>query len=138
MAAIAELDPVEHEKFMRQLPTDALRELVTRWPPNLLYRHKRTGQRVVIRSYAGDGTVRMVVSGLYNLVLHERVVFGVDPHDLEECELPTEGEELGAVLSADEVELAIAGVPLGRERLDAIQAAGRAKIERGEPFAVRP
>jgi hypothetical protein len=40
---------------------------------------------------------RVVVTGEFNLVTHERSVFGIDPDDLEECDLPGADEPLGSL-----------------------------------------
>lgn len=42
-------------------------------------------------------TCRVGVSGEFNLVTHERAVFGVDVDDLEECDLPGPDELLGTM-----------------------------------------
>lgn len=75
---------------------DVIRALISarRFDPWTLYRLKTTGQRVYIISFSepeesgGKVTLRVVVSGKFNLVAFERGVFGIDPDDLEECDLP--------------------------------------------------
>jgi hypothetical protein len=84
---------------------------------------RSTGQRVFPVSYSEDGTVRVIVSGKYNLVSFEREVFGVEIDDLEECDLPGPDEPLGAILTADEVERALAGKETQDERIGAINDA---------------
>jgi hypothetical protein len=59
----------------------------------------KSGHRVTICSYSENGTMMVDVRGEYNKITFERTVFGVKPEDLEECELPGEGEELGAMLT---------------------------------------
>lgn len=49
---------------------------------------KPTGQRVTIYSYSEDGTVTVNVTGEYNLTMFDTQVFGINPDDLEPCELP--------------------------------------------------
>jgi len=71
-----------------------IREMAAGHPPNLLYR-MGDGHRVTIYSYAEDGTVTVNVTGQFNRVLFSRQVFGVKIEDLEECDLPSEGEDLG-------------------------------------------
>ncbi len=71
-------------------------------PPNLLYRMKDTDQRVTIVSYNEAGTVTVAVTGEFNLVDFEREVFGVSPDNLEECDLPEKGEELGVTQTPEE------------------------------------
>jgi len=63
-------------------------DMCRRWPCDRLYQMSTTGQRVIIEGYNEDGTVRVAVTGKYNLVTFERSVFGVDPHTLTECDLP--------------------------------------------------
>lgn len=45
----------------------------------------------------GSVTLRMVVSGEFNVLLFERTVFGIKPGEIEECELPDEGEPVGSI-----------------------------------------
>lgn len=77
---------------------DSVRLLCERLPPNRLYRIKSTNQRVTIYSYAEDNTVTVNVSGQYNVIVFERQVFGVDANDLEECDMPSPNEPLGAMM----------------------------------------
>lgn len=80
-----------------------VREIAARFEPWCLYRLKSTGQRVTLRSIASDGTLTVNVTGQFNLVTHERAVFGIDPDDLEPCELPAAGEPLGSAMTQEEV-----------------------------------
>ena len=73
---------------------EIVRILCERLPPDRLYRLAGKN-RVTILSYAEDGTVRVSITGEYNRVLFSRNVFGVNPDELEECELPQPGEDLG-------------------------------------------
>jgi hypothetical protein len=59
-------------------------------PGNRLYRLAPTGQRVTIAAYTDNGTVKVVVSAEHNPGRSDvgRLVFGVDPNDLTECEPP--------------------------------------------------
>jgi hypothetical protein len=81
-----------------------VREIATKFPPWELFRLKTTGHRVTVHSFFDDGTVSVDVRAEFNFVLHERNVFGIDPDDLEPCDLPSEGEMTGALLSHEEVE----------------------------------
>jgi hypothetical protein len=68
--------------------------------PWVLYRMKSTGHRVTIHSVEEheDGsppTLKVDVTGDFNLVAMSRRVFGIDPEDLEECDLPSPDEPLG-------------------------------------------
>ena len=56
----------------------------------------------LIYSFGENGTLTVVVSGKYNKIDFERKVFGIDPDDLNPCELPQEGEPLGVALTAEE------------------------------------
>jgi hypothetical protein len=87
-----------------------IKAMIAKTPPNLLYRLKPTGQRVTIYSYSEAGTVTVLVSGQYNLTDYERRVFGVNPDDLEECDLPGPNEPLGVLLNEEETEAYIRGV----------------------------
>jgi len=95
MATLCELDEKEWGKWVKTRPK-IVRENCEKFPPNKLYRLKNTGHRVTIGAYAEDGTMRVYVSGDYNLVAFERQVFGIKPEDLEECDLPTKDEMLGS------------------------------------------
>lgn len=86
----------------------AVREIAQRFEPWSLYRMKSTGQRVAILSFGeqedGSVTLTVAVSGQFNLVMFDRNVFGIDPNDLEPCDLPAEDEAVGAVMSQRDVD----------------------------------
>ncbi len=82
----------------------AVRAIAERLDPWSLYRMKSSGHRVTLVAINENGTVRVNVSGDFNLVLHERSVVGVEPDDLEPCDLPGPGETLGSLLSAEEID----------------------------------
>lgn len=73
-----------------------------RFPPWELLRMKSTGQRVFTLGCNEDGTISVAVTGTYNLVLHERHVFGISPDDLEPCDLPGADEPVGALMDDQE------------------------------------
>ncbi len=81
---------------------EAARVVAMRFNPWTLYRMKDTGHRVTLYSFSEDGTVTVNVLGQFNAVAMERRVFGVDPDDLTECDLPAEGEPLGVLLNKAE------------------------------------
>lgn len=83
---------------------EPVRGLAQRFPPWELYRLKPTGQRVTVASYFEDGTLSVNVLAQFNLTLHESSVFGIDPDDLESCELPSDDEPVGAILTREQVE----------------------------------
>ena len=101
MAKIAEINQAGFKEWL-QGRSDIILDMVKRYPPDVLYRMKSTGQRVTIIAYAEDGTVRVLVSGDYNAVLFEREVFGVHLENLEECDLPDRNERLGTLLTVIE------------------------------------
>lgn len=94
---------------------------------------KITGHRVFPVSFVehpdGRVTLTVCVHARFNAIIFERNVFGIDPDDLEECDLPARGEEVGAVLqrtevnsmTGDELRLAVAQLEAisGREPADA-------------------
>ncbi len=86
----------EWQEWLSERPP-VVQDLAKRFPPYKLYRLKGGGKRVYPRSYNEDGTLRVTVSARFNLVLFERNVFGVEPEDLTECDLPAAGEMLGAL-----------------------------------------
>jgi hypothetical protein len=61
-----------------------------------LYRLKTTGQRVMLHSLSEDGTITVTILRKYNLDVRpfdfDKRVFGINPADLEPCDLP-EGVE---------------------------------------------
>ena len=108
----------------------AVRAVAARFEPWKLYRLRSTGHRVTLVSFAeqpgGVVTLKVQVNARYNFVAFERNVFGVDPEDLEECDLPAEADPVGSVLSQDDVEAmspdqlraALAGVQLTTQAID--------------------
>ena len=80
---------------------ESVREIAERFDPWALYRMHSTGQRVQLVSIFEDGTVSVAVFGEFNLVAFERRVFGIDPNDLEECDLPGPDELCGEMVFLD-------------------------------------
>lgn len=81
---------------------ESVRVVAERFDPWTLYRLRTTNQRVFVLAFSepdkdGKVTCRVGVTGEFNLVTHERHVFGIDPDDLEECDLPRSGERLGSL-----------------------------------------
>ncbi len=95
----------------------AIRDVAQRFDPWSLYRLKSSGHRVTVYSVdASDPvTVTVDVTGDFNAVTFERRVFGINPDDLEPCELPSPDEPVGAVMSREDVS----------ENLDALRVAIR-------------
>lgn len=82
------------EKWVKSLPPKA-RATGERFNPWTLYLMAETAHRVTIASFADDGTISVAVTGQYNDgILFDRRVFGVAPDELEECDIPPEGEAL--------------------------------------------
>lgn len=104
MAKIIEFTPEQQQEFdawVSERP-QLIQDMIRKLPPDRLYRNKKTGQRMCLVSYEEDGTVTASVSSQYNSCLFERNVFGIHMDDLEECDLPTSDEKLGAVLTEPE------------------------------------
>jgi hypothetical protein len=57
-----------------------------------LYLLKTTGYRVKLCAIEDDGSVTVGVGHLYNDIPYSSVMFGIDPDDLEPCDLPTEDD----------------------------------------------
>ncbi len=106
MARISEPTAKEEAAWKEWIASQlaAIRAIAERFDPWSLYRMKSTGHRVTVRGFSEDGTLRVDVTGDYNLVLHERTVFGIDPNDLEPCEIPPPDEPVGSVLSDEQFE----------------------------------
>jgi hypothetical protein len=101
LAKIAEITDLSvWEDWVSSRPS-VVQDLCRRYPPDRLYSMKPNGQRVTLVSYFEDGTVKVNVSAQWNFVTFERQVFGVDPADLEECDLPTADEMTGALLETE-------------------------------------
>lgn len=103
MAKVAELNQESWDEWVATRPP-VVQELCRRLPPDRLYRMRPTGHRVTLVSYSENGTVTVDVGGEFNAVTFERQVFGVNPDDLEECDLPGADDVTGVLLTApDEV-----------------------------------
>ncbi len=86
-----------YAKWVAERPP-AVRAIAERFTPWELYRLKDTGQCVTIVSVFENGTVRVNVPVLYNAdhiddhtidgVITDFSVFGIDPNDLEPCDVP--------------------------------------------------
>jgi hypothetical protein len=100
MAKIAEIDQTAWAEWVATRP-ECVRVLCEKLPPDRLYRMKSTGQRVTLHSYSENNTVTVDISGEYNFLTFDRQVFGIDPDDLEECDIPS-GELLGTMIVQDD------------------------------------
>jgi hypothetical protein len=97
----------EWSSWVEERPA-CVREVARRFAPWKLYRMKDTGHRVLVSAFdesksSGIVSCRVIVSGQFNAVSFERQVFGIDPNNLEECDLPSPSEPVGALLSQDQV-----------------------------------
>ena len=94
------------EVWLAERP-EAVRAVAERFNPWSLYRLRTTGHRCFVESFNenddGSVTVTVGITGEFNLVTFERAVFGINPDELEPCELPVEGEPLGVILKPEEV-----------------------------------
>jgi len=99
---------------------ESIREIARRLKPWELYTLKGTQtlagiqQRVTMHSISEDGTVTVHVTGQFNKIDHGRSVFGVNPADLEPCDLPKEGEDLGEEMTQEQVDANIHELRLQR------------------------
>ena len=98
MAKIAEIDQDAWNEWVAGRPP-VVQEMCAKLPPDRLYLLTPTGQRVTLVSYSENGTVTVAVTGGYNAVTFDRQVFGINPDDLTECDLPGEDEWLGTLLT---------------------------------------
>lgn len=89
MAKFAELNMQAWQEWVEGRPPQ-VKAMCEKWPPDRLYRMESTKQVVTIASYAESGTVRVNVLPEYNFCLFPLEVFGVDPNDLHECDIPAE------------------------------------------------
>lgn len=106
MARVIEPTPEqldEWAEFVANLPEN-IRPIAERLDCWTLYRLRETGQRVIIYSFQDDATVTVAILGKFNRQLHDAMVFGISPDELEECDLPAPDEPLGSMMSAEEVE----------------------------------
>ena len=81
-----------------------VRKVVERFDPWSLYRMKSTGHRVTIHSFSEDGTLTVNITGEFNTILFDRQVFGINPDDLEPCDLPDADEITGTVMTQEQVD----------------------------------
>lgn len=84
----------EWEEWLASKP-ESVQKLAALKPPELLYRLKTSGHRVVVYSYGEDNTMSVIVGSIYNQIATNRIVFGVKPEDLEECDLPGPDDPVG-------------------------------------------
>ena len=96
------------EEFVQSRP-EKVRVVAEKFKPWKLYLNKPSNHRCVLYSFSENGendpvTMTVDITGEYNLILHDRRVFGVKPEDLEECDLPLPGETLGSILTQKQVE----------------------------------
>lgn len=107
MANIYEPTPEKERVYQEWLASRPahVREVAARFRPWILY--KMGDHRVTVYSFGEklDGSVSLTVnvSAQYNFVAFERSVFGIDPSELTECDLPGPEEPVGALFTQEEV-----------------------------------
>ena len=114
MAKVFQMTPEQEMQWMNwaYARPECIRDLALKFRPDTLYQMKSTGHRVTLFSISENRTLTVSVSGKFNFVAFERRVFGINPDDLEECELPSQDELTGSIgLSIDEVRALIATSP---------------------------
>jgi hypothetical protein len=92
-----------YDEWVESRP-EPVKSIAKRLNPWTLYRLKTTTHRVTLAAISEDGTVRVNVSADFNMLAFERSVFGINPDDLEECDLPAADEPFGAALTQDQVD----------------------------------
>ncbi len=103
MADIRTPEPAEVEAWNTwvAMRPPAVRAIAERFFPWKLYRLGTSGRRGLIvafdESAAGVVTVRVAITGQYNRVAFERMVFGIAPEEIIECDLPGPEERLGSL-----------------------------------------
>lgn len=82
---------------------DHVKAVALKFRPWKLYRINSSGHRVTLFSFGegedGSVTLRVNVTGEYNFVMFDRLVFGIKPGDLEECDLPAPEDTNGTMLT---------------------------------------
>lgn len=114
MAKLTGFDEEEITAWLATRPP-TIQEMHRKHPAGRLYRMASTGHRVTIYSYSEGGTVTVDITGEYNLLDFERRVFGINPSELTECDLPVPGESLGATLTYEQAGEFLAAEKLKRE-----------------------
>lgn len=102
MAIIGEIAKEEYEEWLSTRPA-IIQEMARKYPPNVLYQLE-SGSRGCIHAYNEGGTVEIEVTGKYNRTFFDRIVFGVDPAKLVECDIPDPKEVMGEFVLVREPE----------------------------------
>lgn len=96
-----------YRRWVKSRPPN-VRAVAERFEPWSLYRLKTTGHRVTVHSFGeekdGSVTLTVNVTADFNFVMFERQVFGIQPDDLEPCDLPQPGEKFAAILTPEQVD----------------------------------
>ena len=86
------------DQWVAERPPE-VQKVAGRFNPWTLYRLGSSGHRVQLAAFdeEQDGriTCRVSVDARFNFLTHERVVFGIDPAELTECDLPGPEEPVG-------------------------------------------
>ena len=87
-----------YERWVSERPSP-VRVVAERVKPWKLYKLRSSGHLVVLYSFDehDDGTVtlKVDVTGRFNALAFERRGVGIDPDDIEECDLPGEDDLVG-------------------------------------------
>ncbi len=84
---VKDIDQSSWDEWVAGRPA-SVAALCRKLPPDRLYKMRSTGHRVTLYSYSEGGTVSVIVANKYNKrVQMDRNVFGINPDDLEECDL---------------------------------------------------
>lgn len=105
MARFYDPTPEQHSGWNEWVASrpENVRAVAEKFDPWSLFLMPKTGQRCTIVSFgeADNGSVTLTVNitGEYNLTVFDRQVFGVDPSDLEPCDIPAPTEPVGTMLT---------------------------------------
>ncbi|MGE0652020.1 MAG: hypothetical protein AB7P12_09745 [Alphaproteobacteria bacterium] len=107
MANIIEPTPelrADWKEWAKGRPT-IVQENARKYPWWELFLLKTTGQRVSCMAYAEDGTVRVLIQPQFNsMLVHPREVFGIDPNDLEPCDIPDPATIINPTFEAESID----------------------------------
>lgn len=100
MAKVLDIDEGAWNEWVATRP-EIVQATCRKLPPDRLYSLQPNGHRVTLYSYSEDGTVTVNVNGECNAIMFDRRVFGINPDDLTECDIPGDDEIVGTVLTEE-------------------------------------
>jgi len=103
MAKVREMNEPSWSEWVESRP-EPVKSLCKKFPPDKLYLMTDTGQIVTLHSYSEDGTVTVDVSQQWNDMSIGRQVFGIDPANLKECDIPVIETRIFPLIYEDERE----------------------------------